>query len=439
MNVVFIIKRTNEYKYYERLVNELIQNNFEVQLWYFCISSEKEKIKNYLVPSNLRLNCKSKLKKKIFFNRVDISNYIIKKTKEINFFISYDFIDARHFIFSELFFKSIKFKWCVIMHGMDSFVNLKYLNNKKIYLKDFYFFYSSKYMLNHGIKWLKKFYPTIVDLFLKNNKNFFEVGNLMLNNVFKSVTKKKKKLIYLPFPYLPSRYSQFKNFSFQAAYTGQFINYYDFFFKNNNNFFYSLYKDFVHKILHNFQILKNKKKVSKYFYHLNELKVIESIRSFCDKNNLEFIVKPRIKFPYIYRLNKIADRIVYDDESQQCPTLLHQELMDADLVVGSLSFAVFDTIFFNVPYINIEIPKIAFLEKDDKYWYNYSAGSYHNFNKVVYNFSIKKFITNFKKKKLDNFKIQKKNRLNYLKKFCGIKKNSNQSKKTINILKRLVK
>ena len=392
----------------------------------------------YLNCLNLKNKFIKKIKKRYFFSSLEISDYIVKNSNNINFFISYDFVMSRDFIITETFTNSIKLKWCVIMHGMDSFANLKYVNNFQLYLKDFYFFYSSKYMLNHGIKWLEKFLPKVVNPFLKNKKNFFEVGNLMLDNSYRPIIK-KKKLIYLPFPYLPSRYYQFKNFSFQAAFTGQFVNYYDFFSKNNNNFFYSLYKDFVHRILYNFHILKNKKKISQYYRNLNELKVIESIRSFCDKNNLKFIVKPRIKFPYIYRLNKIADKVLYDDESQQCPTLFHQELIDADLVVGSLSSAVFDAIFFNIPYINIEIPKIAFLEKDDKYWYNYSAGKYYNFNNVVYNFKIKKFITNFKKKKLDNFKIKKKNRLNYLKKFCGIKQNLNPSKKTIDILKRLAK
>ena len=50
----------------------------------------------------------------------------------------------------------------------------------------------------------------------------------------------------------------------------------------------------------------------------------------------------------------------------------------------------------NIPYINISIPDIAFLDKDDKFWYNYKSGSYYNYKSVVINYSISEFINNFR-------------------------------------------
>ena len=88
--------------------------------------------------------------------------------------------------------------------------------------------------------------------------------------------------------------------------------------------------------------------------------------------------------------------------------MLQEELSKSSLVVGSLSSAVFESVMFNVPYVNISIPNIAFTAKDDKYWYNYSYNSYYNYKGVVFNYNIKDFIENFKDKKLSNFKIDQK-------------------------------
>ena len=57
--------------------------------------------------------------------------------------------------------------------------------------------------------------------------------------------------------------------------------------------------------------------IKRYYDFYNELNVIKSIRKFCDLNNYEFIVKPRLKFPYINKLKKYADKVIFDDESKE--------------------------------------------------------------------------------------------------------------------------
>jgi hypothetical protein len=150
-------------------------------------------------------------------------------------------------------------------------------------------------------------------------------------------------------------------------------------------------------------------------------------------------VKPRLKFPYINQLNSIADKIIYDDETNYSPTLLQKELSKTSLLVGSLTTSIFESVYFNVPFINIEIPKLAFIDKSDYYFYNYKLNSYYNYPGAVYNFSIKDFINSFSYKKLDDFKLIKNKRKAYLKKFCGIKTNYNSSKNFFNILKKIKK
>ena len=39
---------------------------------------------------------------------------------------------------------------------------------------------------------------------------------------------------------------------------------------------------------------------------------------------------------------------------------------------------------FKIPYINIEIPKIAFKSKSNKFMHNYGKNLYYNFDKVSF-------------------------------------------------------
>jgi hypothetical protein len=432
MKIVFILKRTNEYKYFSGLVNYLYKK-IPVEIWLYDLNTKKvNDLKSYLSVKNFlkKKFLKNKIKIVYFDKKKEITNFIISNSSQVDFFLSYDFIMERHFCISELFLQSIKFKWCVIMHGMDTFVNLKFLGAKELNFKEFYFFYISKYMFLHGIEWFKNFLPRKNLIILKEKKNIFNVGNCSLflkpnNNLKKNV----QQLIYLPFPYYKERYSEIrKDFCFQAAFSGQFITYKDNYLKNIKN-----------KILNELEIFRNKKKVQDYHNYYNELNVVKSISFFCKRNNIKFVVKPRLKFPYINQLNSIADKIIYDDETNYSPTLLQKELSKTSLLVGSLTTSIFESVYFNVPFINIEIPKLAFIDKSDYYFYNYKLNSYYNYPGAVYNFSIKDFINSFSYKKLDDFKLIKNKRKAYLKKFCGIKTNYNSSKNFFNILKKIKK
>ena len=91
---------------------------------------------------------------------------------------------------------------------------------------------------------------------------------------------------------------------------------------------------------------------------------------------------------------------------------------------------------FKIPYINIEIPKIAFKTQSNKFMHNYGKNLYYNFDKVVFNYRIKDFIDEFKKEKSENFNLSIKKSESYLKKFCGLSKNSEEvGKKILKILK----
>ena len=78
---------------------------------------------------------------------------------------------------------------------------------------------------------------------------------------------------------------------------------------------------------------------------------------------------------------------------------------------------------FKIPYINIEIPKIAFKTQSNKFMHNYGKNLYYNFDKVVFNYRIKDFIDEFKKEKSENFNL-------------SIKKSEKLSKKILWFIKK---
>ena len=63
---------------------------------------------------------------------------------------------------------------------------------------------------------------------------------------------------------------------------------------------------------------------------------------------------------------------------------------------------------FKIPYINIEIPKIAFGSNSNKFLHNYEKNLYYNFDKVVFNYKISDFINKFKNEKYKKFNLNEK-------------------------------
>jgi hypothetical protein len=434
MKFVFILQKSNAFKYYGPLINKLVNHNHYVELWYYNCEDPKG-YKFYLSPLNLKiknniLNNKKKLIKRFFTDKNKISDQIIQDSASIDFFFSLFFINNFFYNINSIFIKSIKSKWCVIMHGLDSFTQFKsdFLN----YEYEPIFFSYSKNLYKFGLQWLQRYHNKRKFNFnnFLNNIRVFHVGNLSLTSEYLKNQNKfnRNKLIYLPFPYLPERYSK-NSFAFQAAFSGRDIIY--------GNFSHNFFKNIIHKTLVYFEVLINFKKTFNYFFKYNELAVIKSLRIFCDSNNLEFVVKPRKKFPFIKILRNIADRVIEDDESKQYPSILQEELKSAKIVVGILSYSFFESSFFRVPYINIKVPDMAFLDKDDKAFYDYRNYTPNNFDKVVSAVKIETFISDFKNQSINNFITNDIQFDKYLKIYSGINNKIEPFDKVYKILKKI--
>lgn len=423
---VFILNRTNNFRFYAPLIDFL---NSKKKLVEVLILESKFNLKDKFYLSPLKLN-NNLIKKKVFFSSLDeLFLYLIKG--KIKYIFSLDFISKskylnhlKNYSIDKKELDLLLSKWCVISHGMDSFDNIR--KHKILFNKKTKFFFTSKYMYQHGLNYLEKFSSKKKIQLLKKIKTFFTGNSYYSKKIFLNKKVNRNALIYLPFPYYPQRYYQKKNFSFQAAFCGNKINFY-YYYRNvlAYNFFMSCLKNCISKVKNYFELIKNFKQIEKYYFLENEENIIKAIRVFCDRNNLDFICKPRLKFPYNSSLLKHADKIIYDDESQIYPTKLQNLFHNTKIVVGSLSSTIFETSMANIPYVNISIPDIAFLDKADKFWYNYKSGSYYNYKSVVINYSISELINDFPNKKIEEFNIITNERGEYLEKFCGISDNKN--------------
>ena len=418
---IFLIERTNDLRFFASIIESFQDKGKKIELVYFNIYENSKGFKYYLNPKNLKTKTIAKIKIIKIENKIKLHNFFLKNIKDISFIFSLTFLSNKRFLITTQFLKIIDKKWCVVSHGQDSFSQFKDEDTYINYSPNFFF--SSKSLFKEGKEYLKNFSKgkNILDA---NKTKIYFVGNTMFSKkVFSKKPNKKKSLIYLPFPFLRERYKN--NFAFQAAYSGKDIDYFLYSRKlHKKSLTKSILSQIKHNLLNIIEIIKHYKSIKNYYLFENELNVIKTIKKFCDKNNYEFIVKPRFKFPHIKHLGKYADKVISDNEEQQYPNLLQSEMSKADLVIGSLSSSVFESAMFKIPYINIEIPKIAFISKVDSFFHNYSAEHYYNFKGVVFNYKIKDFINHFYKESQSNLKIDFKRNNTYLKKFCGLEKNS---------------
>ena len=81
-----------------------------------------------------------KIKVKKFIDEIQFHNFCIHEFKNISFIFSLHFLSKERFKISKKFLQSITKKWCVIGHGMDSFIQFKNEDTYLDYKVNFFFF-----------------------------------------------------------------------------------------------------------------------------------------------------------------------------------------------------------------------------------------------------------------------------------------------------------
>lgn len=447
LKIIFNIERNTCYRFLSPLISELLENKIYCECWHnysFSKNSNENFLdKKYLFPkietSPFYKNNNLIFKK--YHNNEDFLN-LVKKNKDVTYFFSLNDVPEFLLTLGISFFDE---KWCIIIEGFDFYemiaANIHSLSRS---YKRYGFCYSKKFH-ELGLEQVKNFNKKEFDNFNNLKKiEFFNVGmtqhggflmNLDKNQIYKKydLPKDKKILVYIPFGFSAGR-NKIQDMGWQTMFMAFNINPLRAY---NKLTFLKKIKILItwniKKILYSILILKSYEVMIGFIFGYNEKNIIKSIKIFCNKNNLSFVIKKRKKFILIEKGYQEADLIIDDDESQQYPNKLQEILNIADLGIGCFSTTAHDFAKFNIPYINIEGPDKLFYNALQKFKFSTQIGSMYNYPGVIWNMTVPNFISRFKKLQLDSFKLNQNKQILYDKKYLG-KSNTSYEKKIYNIL-----
>ena len=141
---------------------------------------------------------------------------------------------------------------------------------------------------------------------------------------------------------------------------------------------------------------------------------------------------PRKKFPVLNSVEKFSDYIYYEEDDRFYPTILQELISVSDIVVGYHTTANKEIAPFKKKYINVTCPEIFFNNRKDRIE-RHSLKEY-NYDGVVDNIDIKNFINTIENVNFDYFKTNTENFATYIKKYLGLDKTLNASKKFVDFL-----
>ena len=437
MKLVFLINYRQSYRYYSSLINVCFANGCKIELWHdYSQNSRVLDVEN----TPFFNNSYDGIVYKKLLNKQDLMQNI-RKSQNVDYFISHNPVT---FLIDKELLEIINGKWCIIMHGIDSFAQVwhwQYFGYNTQLLQDYdrFFFPYTGSFYKYGLKWLKKY----ADRNGKRNYEFFEsektvvhpIGCTMYDKKLKNIDKKtirnkykisptKGLLIYLPFPFDPSRAKYTKNgsYAWQAAFAGIYISG----IKSGKRKgvkigLKTLLVSAIKKLIYLIKIMGDKEAQIWLIQRWNEPSVFKAIRRFCDNNNLLLVVKPRKKFSFSEDVYRFADIVIDDDESQHYPSKLQELFSIADLAMGYFTTAVIESVLSGVSFINIECPG-SLLNNDEArmFFHRYYEGSMYNYKGIVKNISIPQLITEFGEKNLNEFNIDSKARKGYMEKYTGL-------------------
>ena len=154
---------------------------------------------------------------------------------------------------------------------------------------------------------------------------------------------------------------------------------------------------------------------------IDDLAVTRGLREFCDKNNALLVTKGRIKNPVPKYVEKMSDRIFFDDCFHPYFTL--ELLAIADLSVSFCSMVVLES-------IAIGTPSICIMPHEDRIWQPYEVlglpsefkmgkGSIYNFPGVAYMKSAEHMSRRFGHETFEDYEIEPLCKSGYVEKFFG--------------------
>lgn len=425
MKIAFIVYRKSYYRFFVPLIQEGLNRGYEIECWHVYGRQKKSGIKSYTFPDLEDIpefkHKDDQFKGKIIYGNEGLEKELLMR-KDINAIIS---LHAPNYHLTQKTMESLLSLYCTAFSGGDSFVELKKILQERLdnRPRDI-FFVPSEGCLKIGRDYLKRFSPKRSFLLEDRYRKIEVVGTIEFDG-FKGIrgeeVRQKYKipgnksiLLYLPFPFL-------NNFSWESAFCGILTNTVQ---VKDGSYIHDKKKNLTdylsHKLRCLYRIVKDPAALNCWIKGINEEKVFNAVRDFCDKNNLYLVVKPRLKFPVAEIVKRKADLVVWDTEKQQDPPILKELLCLAKLTISYCSSSVLTSVFANVYHLNISLPD-DFFNNDpvEKFWYSYEEPSFYDFGGVCESWRIEDVINNFGKTTLKRFEISPVQRLNYIKEYIG--------------------
>jgi len=436
MKFIFLAPVRQSFRYYSPIILNLIKHNFEFHVWidtddYRAI--EKSCIKDPFFE---------KISDRVSFFSFDSELEEKILANEGRYFVS---LNPPEFELSQKLRNAIDKHWIIIQHGYDTFLEfLKWEVRNKAKLENNYTRYFMTYtdfFYNKNYKWLRNACP------LKSSSAYKYLSSVKTIKVpmgFPICTgttskcmrnyEKKRSLLYLPFPYSEDRvndcFVENPSYAWEFMFSGRYM-------RTKYNFHLSS-KTTLKRIVSEFYFFLRGWWTSIYRYEawelffkgLNEKKVIFELRKFCDKNNLELVIKGRRKFNINKYAYEVADEIIDDNELSQCPTKLQEAVKNADIVVGYNSTAIFEIASMKKLYININLPLVFF--NNDRLSFDlfdtFSQDSMYNHKTITRAFTIEHFINYFSTKKLSELRVKHQDIVSFKKRYLNQFNNSPEEK-----------
>lgn len=414
MKAVFLVHRTQYYRFYTPIIRECLRRRYEVESWHdYGHPATGEK--SYSFPYAETAPLIGSQKVRTFKSISELREKILSAGRETAIFSlrlpEYYFDKDPGFLGT----------WVTLQHGIDSFHEM--LERNKIDFPNTLFAAYSRGFLERGRDFLSGFSlhgtsPLDRAVVFPGQPEFDAFASIDTGKVRGKygIPKDKKILLYLPFPYRRNNPDSF----WEVAFAGLGIKTG----KNKSGQWLheqrmSPLKNILKKGYYLPAIMRDRKARAAFFGGINEDNVFRSIREFAKRNDLFLVVKPRLKFPVSDYIKRQSELLVMDDELQNDPPRLKELLSVSALLVSHDSLAVFSAVFAGVPHLNVEIPEQFFSSQKNRFFFAGRSRGFWNYPGVSTDWSAKRVIAELPVADLASFLIHKEKRKEYVREFIG--------------------
>ena len=424
MRVIFLVYRTNYYRYFTPVIHEALRRGYTVECWH-DYNAPRTGSKAFSFPDIQFIPGFPGLGRPqatVFKGPEDLG----KKLRENNTIDVVVSIHPLRFSLPHASLDEFPFTWVTLMIGPDNFFETPKLGFiKKRRNKELFVVHSDTYA-EKGKLFLKNFHPEFTDYLHPDRTRVVVTGNAEFD-AFRTIDPDavrakyglppgKEILLYLPFPYCNRNRASAWERAFCGLYSNTATAPDGSYAHDKKNY---IIDNFIRKSYNLLRVMQDPLSRRFLAQGVNEPRVFQSIGEFCARNNMHLVVKPRMKFPVADYVKESADQVIWDDEQQQNPPVLKELLAVTRMCVMYYSFASLAAIFAGVYCLNINLPKEFFVDDAQRFWFPNEEGSQFNYPGVIETWEIDDMIGRLPQLHLRRFDLNRGKHQEFIRDYMG--------------------